>query len=115
MKIASDSPYIVAQKFSKTPGPRTVIEGSHSGELFRKSYLHPLMDRLVKDKKRIVLDLDGTAGYGTSFLEEAFGGLIREDGFDKKTIKKHIELKSDEEDYLIDDIEHYMDEAQNER
>ncbi|MCK5295500.1 MAG: DUF4325 domain-containing protein, partial [Alphaproteobacteria bacterium] len=48
---------------------------------------------------------DGTAPYGSSFLEEAFGGLIRK-GMD---IKK-LELES-KDSLLIKEIQTYMDKA----
>ena len=32
----------------------------------------------MQDGGKIIINLDGTAGYATSFLEEAFGGLVRD-------------------------------------
>ena len=37
----------------------------------------------------MLIDLDGTRGYGSSFLEEAFGGLVRS-GIDKKLIQSKL-------------------------
>jgi hypothetical protein len=54
--------------------------------------------------------LDGTAGYATSFLEAAFGGLARE--FGKDTVLDCLKFKSDEEPYLIDEIKGYIKDVQ---
>lgn len=49
------------------------------------------------------MDLDGTYGLGPSFLEEAFGGLIRK-GFDYGQLMSVFKFKSIEVPYYIDDI-----------
>jgi hypothetical protein len=62
--------------------------------------------------ERIQIDLDGTAGYGTSFLEEAFGGLVRANKYSAAELRDTIVLKSDEESYLIADIWGYIEDAE---
>ena len=62
----------------------------------------------------LLVDLDGTAGYGTSFLEEAFGGLVRVNRLSLGIVTKHLEIKSQEETYLMDDIAQYMKDAHDE-
>lgn len=106
--------FIIANEFSKTPGPRFRDEGRYSGEELREEYLVPLVKSVVQQKSKIIVDLDGTHGYLTSFLEEAFGGLIRVDKFNLRELNQIFEFKSDEEPYLIDDIKEYMEDAQNE-
>ena len=54
--------------------------------------------------------LDGSAGYSTAFLEEAFGGLVREDGFTKEQLDI-IDYVSDEDPTYIDDIQAYIEDA----
>ena len=39
-------------------------------------------------RDRLIVDLDGTAGLGTSFLEESFGGLIRRDHINYNILKQ---------------------------
>lgn len=63
--------------FSVTPGVRYRCEGSSSGEEFRESCLVPLFKEAGSRDQPIRIEFDGTMGYPTSFLEEAFGGLIR--------------------------------------
>ena len=60
------------------------------------------------------VNLDGTAGYGTSFLEESFGGLIRIHGLSYEKITSLMTLISVEEDYLIDDVNEYLKDAYEE-
>ena len=102
---------IVAKDYSSAPGPRYKHEGDWSGQIFRKELLSPLVRKAIQENKLLFVDLDGTAGYGTSFLEEAFGGLIREEKISYDVIKKVILLKSDEEPYLLEDIENYLKDA----
>ncbi|MBU8921513.1 MAG: STAS-like domain-containing protein [Bacteroidales bacterium] len=103
----------VCKEFSSTPGPRYISEGDFSGELFRNKVLGPALQNALKEDVPLVVDLDGTAGFGTSFLEEAFGGLIRESGIPYKTVSGCIELISLEEPYLIKDIREYIEEARD--
>ena len=104
----------VATDFSDIPGPRYIREGSYSGEAFRENYLLPRLQQCIETGDTLVIELDGTQGYGTSFLEEAFGGLIREDGLSLDQISKHIDYVSEEEPYLIDDIKDYLKDAADE-
>lgn len=96
--------YKISTEFSKTPGPRSICEGEFSGELFRIEHLVPEFAKAISEDYILVIDLDGTAGYGTSFLEEAFGGLIRNNKYSLSQIQKHIIFISNEESYLIKDI-----------
>lgn len=102
----------VANDFSKTPGPRYRYEGDFSGEEFRQTKLEPLFNQARKENKKIIVNLDGTLGYGTSFLEEVFGGLARLYTADE--VEKTIEIISKEEDYLINDIKGYIKDTRNE-
>lgn len=105
------APLIVAEHFSRTPGSRYEREGEFSGEVFRRQVLLPRVREALAAHERLIVDLDGTAGYGTSFLEEAFGGLVREDNISAPTLKAVLQFKSDEEDYLAEDIWSYIEQA----
>ena len=39
--------------------------------------LYPKFLEAIDSKKILTVDLDGGYGYGSSFLEESFGGLVR--------------------------------------
>lgn len=66
----------VAADFSRTPGPRYRSEGSWSGQQFREDFL----EGPIGKGESLEIDLDGPVGFTTSFLEEAFGGLVRHFG-----------------------------------
>ena len=99
----------IAKSFTTTPGARNVDEGSFSGEEFLTTTLEPLFKKAEDEEFSILVDLDGTEGYATSFLEEAFGGLARKYGADK--VLEHLEFKSEDEPLLIDEIKLYIREA----
>lgn len=102
----------IAKDFSRTPGSRYISEGPHSGEQFRADVLTPVVAKALAAKGELFVDLDGTAGYGTSFLEEAFGGLIRTNVISGPELLRILKLKSDQEPYLIDDVLEYINDAQ---
>ena len=95
----------IADDFSVYPGGRTPEDGPFSGEEFRNKFLVPAL----KSKESVVIDFDGVRGYGSSFLEEAFGGLVRQ-GFMPVYIYKYFELKSSRLS-LIEEVRSYIDKA----
>jgi len=95
----------VAQQFSRYPAGRFVQDGPYSGEYFRTKFLAPAL----KAEEKVVVDLDGARGYGSSFLEEAFGGLVRL-GFLKDVIKKKLEIRATNSSLKLE-IDEYIDNA----
>ena len=104
----------IYKDFSPTPGPRYIHEGKFSGELFRQQVLFPKVSDALENGIPFEVNLDGTAGYGTSFLEESFGGLIRIHHLPYEKILSLMTLISIEEDYLIDDVKEYLKDAYEE-
>lgn len=86
--------YHIAKDFSETPGGRFRKHGPYSGEEFRDDVLCGLLQKAIDSDEKLAVVLDGTAGYGSSFLEEAFGGLIRLGKFDRGAVWRHLELKA---------------------
>jgi hypothetical protein len=64
---------IKVSDFSTKPYGRFKHEGNSNGEKYRTEVLVPYF----KQYDKIIIDLDGTYGYPSSFREEAFGGLAR--------------------------------------
>lgn len=95
----------VAKDFSRYPAGRFVTDGPYSGELFRKKHLKPAL----AEEDSIVVDLDGARGYGSSFLEEAFGGLVRE-GFSKADLLRKLVIRATNES-LCKEILEYIEKA----
>ncbi|MBQ6979659.1 MAG: STAS-like domain-containing protein [Clostridia bacterium] len=99
----------IAKDFSETPGPRYQKDGEFSGEEFREKVLVPKYNEAVEKKVKLEINLDGGYGYPPSFLEEAFGGLVRK--FGKEEVVKTLEFVSLEEPYLLETIQKYMEKA----
>ena len=102
---------VVARDFSDTPGPRNKSDGEFSGEEFLHTTLRPAFIDARKQGTRLFVDLDGAEGYATSFLEESFGGLAREFGAD--VVAGILDLKSQEEPYLIAEVMRYIDNTRS--
>ncbi|QFS83966.1 STAS-like domain-containing protein [Roseivivax sp. THAF197b] len=64
----------VVQDFHPRPAGRYPADGEGNGTTFRERFLLPAL----RNRTPVVVDLDGAPGYPSSFLEEAFGGLVRE-------------------------------------
>jgi hypothetical protein len=80
----------VAEDFSKFPAGRFRSDGPHSGQAFKDELLLPALRRTG----HVRVLLDGTMGYGSSFLEEAFGGLIRENGYTPGDLQERLTIEA---------------------
>lgn len=96
----------VARDFTRFPSGRFKRNGSTSGEAFREDFMEPLL----KNGENISIELDGTIGYGSSFLEEAFGGLIRSLKISSNDLNLRLNLVS-EDPTLIEEISSYIEDA----
>lgn len=67
--------YLNVIDFTEYPGPRYDEQGPESGEKFYVEKLNPLFLKCYREGKKLVVNLDGTAGFASSFLDEAFGQL----------------------------------------
>lgn len=101
----------IKNDFSTTPGHRSPADGPFSGELFLETVLKPKFEEALKSNEKIFIDLDGTAGYATSFLEASFGGLARLYPID--TVLKNIIPSCNNEPYLVEEIRGYIRDARN--
>ena len=97
----------IARDFTVNPGVRYPEEDNFSGQEFREEHLRKLVNEALEKGVKVEIDLDGTSGLGPSFLEEAFGGLIRE-GYEYEDLKDLFIFKSVEIPYYVEDIMKYM-------
>ncbi len=80
--------------FSENPGPRYKRQGDHSGEEFYTTVLnHKFAEICNDDNKQLVVDLDGTSGYPSSFLDQAFGELVFD--FGVELVKKKLTIATE--------------------
>jgi hypothetical protein len=89
----------VGKDFSRTPGGRYISDGPDSGQLFRDRYIVPELKRAIGEQSKLVIILDGPRGYLSSFLEEAFGGLVRYGMFSHRQLKDHLEVRANDPFY----------------
>jgi STAS-like domain of unknown function (DUF4325) len=87
-------------EFTEFPGPRYCDQGDFSGENFYHTKLNKCFYNALINGKILSIVLDGTAGYASSFLDEAFGNLVFD--FTLECVKKNLEIISiEEEDWKI--------------
>ena len=95
----------VASDYTDTPGPRYKWQGKYSGEEFYNELLRPKFLDAESQGIKLIVNLDDVEGYGSSFLEESFGGLTRE--FGTKRVEKTLKIQS-EDSLLISEVEDYI-------
>ena len=79
------------REFTDCPGGRLEIHGDYSGQEFREKILKPALQEF----DHVVLNMNGAVGFPSSFIDEVFGLLATEMGYDNLTEKLSIELSDD--------------------
>lgn len=99
----------IKDDFSRYPLGRDDSDGPFNGEKFRKEHLVPAL----RMHEKVTVYLDGPKGYGSSFLEEAFGGLVRKENFSKDDLKRKLVITYEEPVYELykDEAWEYIEEA----
>jgi hypothetical protein len=97
----------VAKDFSTEPYGRYLSDGDSNGTKFREDFVVPALAQ----NNQVIITLDGAEGYGSSFLEETFGGLVRENGFSPSQLRERLVIVSEEDPSLIAEIWEYVDTA----
>lgn len=100
--------------FSMFPAGLTRDYGPHSAEHLR--------DRLVQELTGqpypggvplpLMVFLDGTMGYDSAFLKEAFGGLVSKEGLTPAWLQANLRFVSNQDPSLITEIWEYIHEAE---
>lgn len=93
--MAQSGNKLIVANYTEYPGPRYCNQGNSSGEEFYHDVLNNVFAKALKSKKILEVVLDGTAGYASSFLDEAFGNLIFD--FSAEVVKKNILITSKQE------------------
>lgn len=109
--VAKTKSIKIASEFSDEPFGRYPVDGDDNGERFRNEYLIPGLE----SHDIVLVDFDGAEGYGSSFLEESFGGLVRKCGYAAADLLKRIKFKSEEDESLIEEVTGYITSAIPER
>lgn len=107
----------LAKQFSPYPSGRFPDDGTHNGQTFRDSFLTPA---LIKAKlargEKVVINIDGVRTFGSSFLEEAFAGLIRQGQFTREDLERLLVIECSKPHLMIykDSISSYIATAKPE-
>ncbi|MGY2215727.1 STAS-like domain-containing protein [Pseudomonas sp. SDO558_S425] len=74
MKSMKPEITLVVSKYTDMPIGRNELDGPKNGKDYREKYLLPAL----KEYQVVKVDFNGTLGTTPSFLEELFGGVVRE-------------------------------------
>jgi hypothetical protein len=83
----------IAKEFNDKLGGRWIRLGPFSGEKFYDTLLEPRYQLARENKVPLHIYLDGTKGYGSSFLDQSFGELSR--NFPVSEVKENIIFHTD--------------------
>lgn len=94
----------VCDDFNRRPGLRTRdITPGNSGEDFYHQLLNKKFYEAITSGSELVVDLDRTAGYPPSFIDETFGRLVYD--FGESLVRKNLILVSTEEEVWKETVE----------
>lgn len=82
----------IADDFNPYPAGRDNGDGPFNGEEFRKSILLPKYQEARTKNVELEISLIGVKSFGSSFLEESFGGLVRKEHVSKKDLLRRLKI-----------------------
>jgi hypothetical protein len=83
-------------EYSRSPlGRYHPKDGPNTGERFRTDFLAPAL----REHSSVIVRIDQVEGFGSSFLEEAFGGLVRKEGFSSEELHSKLQIECLNPDY----------------
>lgn len=85
----------VLEDFSEFPALRHCNISDESGEKFYHNVLNIAFKEAYENNEKLTVNLDETAGYASSFLDEAFGNLVYD--FTLDVVESKIEIISKQE------------------
>lgn len=91
----------IPKDFHPRPYGRDEGDGDYNGYTFCHTVLAPAL----KKYDAVHVDLTGYNRYGRSFLDEAFGGLIREEGFTAEDITNKLTYSHNQVQSIISVID----------
>jgi hypothetical protein len=89
--------------FDEFPGLRHCSISENSGEEYYHKVLNEAFKNAYEKDEKLVVDLDGTDAYASSFLDEAFGNLVYD--FTLSNVTRLIEIISTEEPHWVKMLE----------
>ncbi len=103
----------IGKDFSDHPIGRYRSDGLQSGQVFREDYLIPKLRELSANEKLTIILDDGVDGYGSSFLVEAFAGVVKAGFMRSSDLLERLEFKYADPDFGFFEkkIKEYISEA----
>lgn len=83
----------IARDYSRFPSGRDTNDGPNNGTRFREQFLLPRFREARAKAIPLVVHLDGVLSFGSSFLEEAFGGLVRVHRIPRSEITETLQVE----------------------
>lgn len=93
----------IVNDFDEYPGLRNCSISEASGEEFYHKILNKKFVEAYNTNDKLEVILDGTGGFASSFLDEAFGNLVYD--FTLPVVKQRLIIISNEEPHWKDMIE----------
>ena len=107
MKGADDMVKInIAQDFNDVLGGRFYSDGQYSGQEFFEEILKRKYEEAIGKKEKLEINLDGTFGYPSSFIDQSFGELGRKYG--EKMVQNTLTFISEDQPSLENKIREYI-------
>lgn len=85
--------------FDEFPGLRHCSISENSGEEYYHKVLNQAFKNAYEKNEKLIVDLDGTDAYASSFLDEAFGNLVYD--FTLAHVMRLVEIISEDEPHWI--------------
>lgn len=92
----------ISKDFSDILGGRWIKLGPFSGEEFYNKILKNKFEAALSAEEKLHIYLDGTKGYGSSFLDQSFGELAR--NFTLKNVRPNIIFHTKYFEWYVDYI-----------
>jgi len=92
----------IGKEFSNLPSGRFYSDKTgSSGEQFREELLRVKLSALRQNEKLLVILDDNVEGYGSSFLVEAFAGIVKYGYMTSEELLSKIDLKANDDDFIF--------------
>lgn len=104
MNLNNEFVFRFAHEFTDIPIGRFRTDGDLSAEVFRDDILIPLL----ANHNKVILDLNGVFGFGSSFLDEAFCGIIRRKLYTVDELLTKLEIICDDDPMTVRQIHKYL-------
>lgn len=91
--MGDDITISIANDFWPFPAGRTPGDGDYNGQVFRENILLPKLMKAIAEGSHLLVSLDGLKSCGSSFLDSAFGGLVRYEKIDKQLLNKTLRVE----------------------